>query len=342
LSLIPNRRSSGWLPTRRRQPSTLSLTLAGVAGALVASAVVNKLLAMKAERDNPPLGRFLTVGGVRLHYLDRGQGPAVVLLHGNGSMVEDFVSSGLFGQATQKYRVVAFDRPGFGRSDRPRDRVWTPEAQADLLHEALTAIGVTEAVIFGHSWGTTVAAAMAVRHPSMVSGLVLASGYYFPTPRIDLALLATPAIPVIGDVMRFTVSPILARLAWPVILRRIFGPAEVPPKFSRFPREMAVRPFQLRSAAAESGLLIPDAARQQDSYSRIRASVVIIAGDGDEVISTERQSARLHHELPNSRFHRISGVGHMVHQSATEDVLLAIDEAVGMSQRQSRSGAAAG
>src|SRR4029079_12225642 len=109
---------------------------AGVVIAAVASALLNRWLAQKAERRTPPLGRFVTVKGVRLHYVDRGTGTPLVLLHGNGSMIEDFQSSGLIDLAAQKYRVISIDRPGLGHSNRPRGTVWTPEAQADLISAA--------------------------------------------------------------------------------------------------------------------------------------------------------------------------------------------------------------
>jgi hypothetical protein len=63
--------------------------------ALAFSAILNRLLAVRAERRSPPMGSFLNVNGVRLHYVERGAGPPLVLLHGNGSMVEDFQVSGL-------------------------------------------------------------------------------------------------------------------------------------------------------------------------------------------------------------------------------------------------------
>ena len=78
--------------------------------ALAASAILNRVLAKKAERRNPPMGRFITVDGVRLHYVERGTGSSLVLLHGNGSMIQDFESSGLIDLAAKKYRVIAFDR----------------------------------------------------------------------------------------------------------------------------------------------------------------------------------------------------------------------------------------
>jgi hypothetical protein len=61
---------------------------AGVVVAAVASALLNRWLAKKAERRNPPVGRIITVDGIRLHYVERGTGTPLVLLHGNGSMIE--------------------------------------------------------------------------------------------------------------------------------------------------------------------------------------------------------------------------------------------------------------
>src|SRR4030095_8086014 len=100
---------------------------------LVASAILNRVLTKRAERRNPPTGQFITVDGVRLHYVERGTGTPLVLLHGNGSMIEDFQSSGLIDLAAKDYRVIAIDRPGFGHTNRPRRTIWTPEAQADLV-----------------------------------------------------------------------------------------------------------------------------------------------------------------------------------------------------------------
>ena len=75
----------------------------------------------------------------------------VVLLHGNGTMGDDFELSGLVDEAAQRHRVWVFDRPGFGYTDRPRTTTWTPARQADLLARALRQIGVERAVVVGYS-----------------------------------------------------------------------------------------------------------------------------------------------------------------------------------------------
>lgn len=304
-----------------------SLALSVAVVALGITALINRSLAKKAERENPPAGSFMNVDGVRLHYVDQGSGEPVVLLHGNGSMIEDFASSGLIEMASRKHRVIAFDRPGFGHSARPRGTVWTPEAQADLIYRALRQIGVTRAKVFGHSWGASVAVALAVKHPEMVASLIVASGYYYPTPRADVLLLSGPAIPLAGDILSHTVAPILGRLLWPLVLRKIFGPAKVPAKFRSFPKEMALRPSQIRASAAETALMIPGAFALRGKYTSLTMPVVIVAGEQDRLVDIEAQSARLHREVTSSKLRRVTNAGHMVHQTATVLLMSAIDEA---------------
>jgi pimeloyl-ACP methyl ester carboxylesterase len=305
------------------------VTIAAVTtvGALAISALVNDRLARNAERANPPAGQFLEVNGVRLHYIERGSGTPLVLLHGNGSMIQDFESSGLIDLAAKKYRVIVFDRPGFGHSDRPRNVVWTPTAQAELINSALNRLGVSEALVLGHSCGASVAVALALKYPTLVQGLVLASGYYYPTARPDVIALSAPAAPFFGDVLRYTLAPIVSRLMWPLLMAEIFGPQSPPKKFGGFPKGIALRPSQIRASAAESALMIPDAFSFRNEYANLKMPVVIVAGEQDRLIDINSQSARLHREIPQSSFHRIPGNGHMVHQTATDVVMSAVDEA---------------
>jgi pimeloyl-ACP methyl ester carboxylesterase len=305
---------------------------AGVVVAAVASALLNRWLAQKAERRNPPVGRFITVDGVRLHYVERGTGTPLVLLHGNGSMIEDFQSSGLIDLAAKDYRVIAIDRPGFGHTNRPGSTVWTPEAQADLIAAALKKIGVPRAIILGHSWGTLVALALAVKYPQEVQALVLASGYYYANVRADVVILSPPAIPVIGDLLSHTLSPLLSRLMWPLLLRKIFGPSPVPEKFRGFPEEMAVRPSQIRASAAESALMIPAAHSLEKQYRLLQMPVAIVAGAEDRLIESE-QAAHLHRDIPHSTLRCVPATGHMVHQTATGEIMTAIDNVASQNRK---------
>jgi pimeloyl-ACP methyl ester carboxylesterase len=311
---------------RIAQAHPYAVAAVATAGALATLALVNRRLARNAEHDNPPAGQFLETGGVRLHYVERGAGPPLVLLHGNGSMIQDFESSGLIDLAARNYRVIVFDRPGFGHSDRPRNVVWTPAAQAELINSALERLGVSHAIVLGHSWGASVAVALALKYPRLVQGLVLASGYYYPTFRPDVVAVSAPAVPLVGDVLRYTIAPVVSRVMWPLLMTKIFGPRPVPEKFEGFPKEMALRPSQIRASAAESALMIPDAFQFRDQYANLKMPVVIVAGEEDRLIDIDTQSEQLHRDVPQSRFHRVPGTGHMIHQTATGAVMSAIDE----------------
>jgi pimeloyl-ACP methyl ester carboxylesterase len=171
---------------------------------------------------------------------------------------------------------------------------------------------VRRPVVLGHSWGTLVALALALRSDDAVSGLVLASGYYFPTFRMDFWLMSGPAVPVIGDLMRYTISPMISWVIMPKIVRTLFAPRPVPPEFkNEFPFSLSVRPKQLRAAAEESAFLIPAAAQLQFQYRRIRCPVRIVHGKDDRLIEVD-QSRRLHEAVPDCLLHLIDDAGHMV------------------------------
>jgi pimeloyl-ACP methyl ester carboxylesterase len=305
----------------------LAPVLAGSAAAAGAAVLYNRRRTAEAERDTPPIGRFLTVDGVRLHYIERGQGDPVVLIHGNGTMIQDFLVSGLVDRLAKSHRVIVIDRPGYGYSSRPRG-LWTPRAHATLFKAALEQLGVTQATVMGHSWGTLVAVALALESPSLVRSLVLASGYYYPTLRADTFLFSPPAIPVVGDAMRHTISPLVARAILPALVKQMFAPADVTRDFDeRFPKEMMLRPVQLRAASEDAALMTPAVAELQHHYGELRMPVTIITGGGDQIADVGRQSERLHRELPQSEFIKLPGLGHMVHHLNPDAVATAIERA---------------
>src|SRR5215212_2900094 len=125
----------------------LLMALLAMVAAMVAAAAYAVVQARAAERKTPPVGRFLDVDGVRLHYVEQGQGDPVVLIHGNGTLIQDFTVSGLVDSLSGRHRVIVFDRPGFGYSTRPRGRIWTPMAQAEVLQRALDVLGVKQAIV---------------------------------------------------------------------------------------------------------------------------------------------------------------------------------------------------
>lgn len=295
----------------------------GLAG-LAALAAGNSVLARLAERRHPPKGKFVTVNGVRLHYSDRGEGAPVVLVHGNAVSGDDWNTSLVADRLLRTHRVIIFDRPGYGHSERPRGRPWTAIQQAELIHAALGQLGIDRPLVVGHSLGTIVALALAVRHQDDVAGLVLLSGYYFWTLRPDVLLVAPAALPVLGDVLCHTVSPLLGRLQMPLLKKVMFSPARATERFAaEYSDAMALRPSQVRAMSVDGALMIEGVLALRGDLTTLALPLTIIAGDGDKIVF-KRMAERLHAHLPHSVLHIVKGAGHMVHYSAPDLVADAV------------------
>jgi pimeloyl-ACP methyl ester carboxylesterase len=319
------------LPAKLRIRNPGSAVLAGAA-AVAGLVLANHLVARRTERRHRPEGSFLVVDGVRLHYSDRGTGSPVVLVHGNVVTGDDWNTSGVADLLLQSYRVIIFDRPGFGYSERPRGRLWTAGQQAGLLHKALRQLGVERPVVVGHSWGTIVALAFATRYPADTAGLVLLSGYYFPTLRPDVLLMLPAALPVLGDLLRYTVLPLLGWLQVPLLKRAMFSPAPVPARFNaEYSSAIAMRPSQLRATSIDGALMIPEVFALRARYRSLDLPVTIIAGEGDRVVF-ERRSRQLAAEIPGSVLQIVEGAGHMVHHLAARQVARAIEDVMAASR----------
>ena len=317
----------------RVKTSRTNAILIATAASLAAMTAYNIYRARKAEREHPPTGRFVTVDGVRLHYIEKGEGPPVVLLHGNVVTAEDFQTSGVLDLLATQHRVIAFDRPGFGYSDRPHGSAWSARAQADLLSGALVVLGINRPIVLGHSWGAAVALALALNHPDDVRGLVLLSGYYYPTFRVDALLSSPPAIPILGDLLRYSISPLLGKLMQPLLLKGMFAPLAVPASFATGSSpDMSVRPGQIRAESQDGVAIIPGAIGMRHRYQELTMPVVIMAGTKDRVVSA-KQPRRLHAQIPHSILRMVPGVGHMLHYAVPAEVAEAIEEAGGLAMK---------
>src|SRR3954463_1218297 len=143
-------------------PGWVGPALLGTAAALGAAALYTAKMTRDAERKHPPVGRFMDVDGGRLHYLEKGSGETLALIHGNGTLIQDFTINGLVDRLSDRSRVIVIERPGYGYSERPR-WLWTPRAHATLYEHALHQLGVEQAIVLGHSWGTMVAVSYGLR-----------------------------------------------------------------------------------------------------------------------------------------------------------------------------------
>ncbi len=105
-----------------------------------------------------------------VHYLEAGQGPVLVLVHGLGSSSEVWRDS--MRLLARRYRVVALDLPGYGKSDKPRAD-YSIEYHAAALNDFIDALGAGKVALVGNSMGGWISAITALNHPEKVSHLIL-------------------------------------------------------------------------------------------------------------------------------------------------------------------------
>ena len=121
-------------------------------------------------------GTFADVGGVPVRYVDMGEGPAVVMIHGFASALETW--TGLAAELKASHRVIALDLKGFGLTGRPPGD-YSPAAQADLVLALLDQRGVKRAAFVAHSYGVSVALQIALKAPDRVTRLALYDAWVY-------------------------------------------------------------------------------------------------------------------------------------------------------------------
>jgi len=276
------------------------------------------------EQLADPDSRFIEVNGITVHYKMAGSGrPALVLLHGFAAST--FSWREVIGPMSEWGTVVAFDRPGFGLTERPMK--WTgrspysPEAQPDLTVGLMDALGIERAVLVGNSAGGTVALLTALTYPERVEALVLVDPAVYVrgmTPAWLRPFLNTPQMRHLGPLLARQIQDWgvdFARSAW-------HDPEKLTPEIW----EGYTKP--LRAENWDRALWeVTRASHPLDLEQRlgeVRVPVLVITGDDDRIIPTE-QSVRLAGEIPGAQLVVIPECGHVPQEECPGPFLEAVE-----------------
>src|SRR6185503_14818926 len=129
----------------------------------------------------PFRSRWLDSSVGRVHYIDEGEGPAILFLHGNPTW--SFLYRGVVTRLRRRFRCVAVDYPGFGLSEHPDDYGYTPPEHADVVSELIEALDLRGLTIVGHDWGGPIGMKAALDHADRMRGLVMSNTWYWPADR---------------------------------------------------------------------------------------------------------------------------------------------------------------
>jgi pimeloyl-ACP methyl ester carboxylesterase len=126
------------------------------------------------QAERPEIGSTVDANGIKTNYLEAGEGPAVILIHGSGPGVTAYANWRLVLPAlSQDFRVIAPDMVGFGFTERPGDVAYGVQTWADQTVGLMDSLGIQKASLVGNSFGGAIALRIGAQHPERVDSLVL-------------------------------------------------------------------------------------------------------------------------------------------------------------------------
>jgi pimeloyl-ACP methyl ester carboxylesterase len=293
--------------------------------------------AARVEAEWPPQGRFVDVDGARLHVLETGPAgaPPVLLIHGALANLREL--AGPLAPLAADYRLIAYDRPGLGFSQRLRGAE-TLAAQARAAAGVLAAAGAGPALIVGHSLGCAVALRLALDRPDLVRGMVLIAPATHPYPGPNAWWARLAAAPIVGPLFCGLIVPLVGPLAGRGGVASNFAPAPAPKQYWREAGVgLAFRPDAFRASARDVVATRREFAAQAPLYGDILAPAIVVASDRDRVASTRTHARPLAFDLAAGELVTAPGAGHMPHRLRADLVLAAVRRVDSMASADAES-----
>jgi pimeloyl-ACP methyl ester carboxylesterase len=299
----------------------MALLIAGiviVTASLGGLVIFTAVTARRVEQALPPRGQFIEVSGARIHYLDKGAGPPLVILHGLGGQIGNFTYA-LLEQLTDEFRVILMDRPGSGYSRRAPGATGRLTEQASIVTEFIRKLGLQRPLLVGHSLGGAIALGVALDHPEAVKGLALIA----PLTHVPKQVPAPfRALDIKSDFLRWLVA---WTVATPIGIRRgkavldaIFSPDPAPADFPiRGGGILGLRPRSFYNTSSDMRAVNLDLGKLVARYSSLRVPVRILYGTSDQVLDHQLHGEALKAKSSMVSVEFVPG-GHMLPISAPD------------------------
>lgn len=292
--------------------SILGVLLLIVMLALIGLAAFSAYIAGKVSKAMTPAGAFQDVEGGRLHYVEKGEGRSLLLIHGLGGNLHNF-GYAMIDRLAERYHVIAIDRPGCGHSERDNDELARLPNQAEMIADFIRRKGIEKPLVVGHSLGGAISLRLAIDHPELVGGLAMVSpltavqesapevfsGLFVPNPAVRGLIANTIAVP----------ASIRNGAA---VVEAIFAPEPVPEDFrTRGGGLLSLRPVAFYAASTDMHAVPVDIGAQQEMYTQLSAPLGMLYGDDDGVLVADMHIDAIQAAQPELHLVRMSGVGHM-------------------------------
>lgn len=280
---------------------------------------------VRSNSESIGSGKFVSVGGLNLHYVSAGSGRPVVLIHGNPGSHQDYTMA-VLDKLSRSFQVIAFDRPGHGCSERHDSVETTVEVQATLIRDALRKLSIQKPILVGHSWGGSLVLAAAVAYQDELSGIVLLAPAAYPSVSVEWWSLL-PRVPVLGKFVVHTLTPLIGRAIVRVSLKEAYHPQAVQQEYARQSAEMWTRTKQVRACAYDERTLRSSLKSLSPGYSDLQLPVVIVTGSDDLLVEPKKHAYQLHKTIKGSELVVLPLTGHQLPQTRPDSVIDAIETA---------------
>jgi len=290
----------------------LGLILVVGVSVLVASFLFTRSVAGKVRASMPPAGQFVDVAGGRLHYVEKGEGQPIVMIHGLSGNLHNFTYA-LMDRLADRYRVIAVDRPGCGHSTRDSDAQARLPNQAAMIAEFIEKLGLENPLIVGHSLGGAVSLFLASDHPERVGGLAMVSPLVAIQDRApDVFKAIELPSPLVRNLIANTVAIPASIRRGAKVLDIVFSP-EAPPIDFRIKGGgmLTLRPEAFYAASTDLMSVPLDIHELQTRYAGLSTPMGMLYGDGDAVLEHQKHIQALRDHQPDLHIEVLEGGGHM-------------------------------
>ncbi len=158
--------------------------------------------------DYPFPAKFLNLDGDRLHYIDMGSGPVIVMVHGNPTW--SYYFRNLISLLQKDHRVIAIDHIGCGLSDKPSDYPYSLAQHIKNLESLIEHLRIDRFSLVVHDWGGAIGMGCAVKRPMDIDRIVVMNTAAFRSSRIPLRIQVC-RLPVVGEI----IVRLFNGFAWP-------------------------------------------------------------------------------------------------------------------------------
>ena len=281
----------------------------------------------RAEAAFPPEGQIIEIEGHKVHAVVMGDGPDLVLIHGSSGNTRDMTHS-LAPRLAERFRVIVFDRPGLGYTERINRTGASITQQAELLSAASSKLGAEKPIVLGHSYGGSVALAWAVHHPDQLSAVVALSAASHPWKTGLSTYYKILSHPALGPLVIPLITAFVPDERVSLEFAAVFAPDAMPKGYiDHFGPGLTLRRNSLRANALQRANLLMEIEALFPKYAEIDVPLEILHGTADTTVGMKIHSEPLSRAVPGAALTALVGVGHMPQHTEPDAVVAAIERA---------------